>query len=123
MSRRYVKRGTGVVIHDAVATLPAPLSSAEPNLPDHALRHEAYAVKVEADGAQQITDAVLWAFASGTVERILGQPNAGAVITVDEGRAVVFEVSGGDWLGLYLEGTLSSGALVTVTVYPLITEG
>lgn len=122
-SGQYVLRGDPVVIHDAVATLPAPLSSAVANLPDHARRHERYIVRIDADGAQQLTDVILWArHPIAGVERLLGQPNAGAVIIVDAGRGAVFDVDGGDWDGLYLEATLSSGALVTVTVYPLFRE-
>lgn len=119
---QYLIRGDAVVIHDAVATLPAPLSSAEPNFPATALRHERYVVVISADGAQQLTDPVLWAHASGSVERLLGQPNGGAAIIVDEGRNASFDVDGGDFRGLYLQATLESGALVTVSVYPLFRE-
>lgn len=120
---QYVIRGEPVVIHNAVAVLPAPSSGVEPNLPSSAQRHERYLVRVDADGAQQLSDAVLWARHSvAGVEQLLGQPNAGAVIAVDEGRGAVFEVVGGDWVGLYLQASLSSGALVTVTVYSLARE-
>lgn len=121
-SGQYLIRSEGVVIHDAVATLPAPAADAEPNLPSSALQHERYVIKIEAAGVQELTDVVLWAHASSSVERLLGQPNGGNPIDLDDGLGASFDVDGADFEGLYLQATLSTAELVTVTVYPLYRE-
>jgi hypothetical protein len=124
-SGKYIRRGEPVVLHDAVTSLPAPSPSASGNLPDDMLRHDRYVIRLEAAGAQTVTDGVLWARTplTGTWDRVLGLVNGGAPVELAAGLGATLDIDGGDWDGIHLQGGLSTGAAVTVTIAALYEEG